>query len=375
MKNLLVTTCGTSLLTNDLYRESDDPIRKLLQTHTNHAQGDIPTKQQADIACHLASRRDQLLKASIEQACLMSAELNGILTFCGRQTPLPSPDVSILIYTDTWLGQQVTEILAEKLKQFGASPQLQCATSLNTADLANFREGLGNLVEWAAQTLPGYRQSQYHIVFNLVGGFKSLQGFMQTLGMFYADEILYIFESSSQLLRVPRLPLDLDASAKKVVADQLRTFRLLHILKAITSSGPELQAIPESLLYRLGNEIELSPWGKIIWEQARRPLYQQKLQESPTDQMVYTDKFRSDASNLHSDRLEILNTRIDDLARYLLDPDQPNPNRLDLKLLRGNPMPPSTHECDAWADADCRRIFLHFDNGRAILDRATSSLH
>ena len=51
--------------------------------------------------------------------------------------------------------------------------------------------------------MPGYRQSHYRVVFNLVGGFKSLQGYMNTLGMFYADEIIYIFEApTADLIRI-----------------------------------------------------------------------------------------------------------------------------------------------------------------------------
>jgi len=375
MPNLLVTTCGTSLLTNDPHHEMDFTIRQLLQRHTNHALGDISKDARKGLARHIEQRRGTLLNADNLLACKMSAELNGIVNYYARQTPLPNRDVHVLIHTDTWLGEQVAIILAEKLQQLGAAAQLQCATHLNTIDLANFQEGLGNLVEWAAQTLPGYRQSQYRVIFNLVGGFKSLQGFMQTLGMFYGDEILYIFESSNQLLRIPKLPIDLDASARKAIEDHLATFRLLDVLKTLPSDHPERQSIPELFLYRLDSQIELSPWGKIVWNQAKRPIYQSKLLDSPSAKIIYTEKFTRDALSLASDRLEILNTRIDDLARYLLNPDQPNPKRLDVKPLKENPMPPSTHECDAWADADCRRIYLRFENGCALLDRIAEAIH
>jgi hypothetical protein len=59
------------------------------------------------------------------------------------------------------------------------------------------------VIRWCQDTLPGYRESGYHIVFNLTGGFKSIQGWMQTLGMFYADEIVYIFETGKELLPGP----------------------------------------------------------------------------------------------------------------------------------------------------------------------------
>jgi putative CRISPR-associated protein (TIGR02619 family) len=374
-KHLIVTTCGTSLLTNDLHSEADTSLRKLLQRHTNDLEANIPADALAELRAHIARRRDQLLAASPKQACVASAELNGILNFHGQPAALPSQDVHVLIHTDTWLGQQVAEILQDKLTRLAASAQLQCATALNTADYNRFREGLVNLVGWASQTLPGYRDSQYRVIFNLVGGFKSLQGFMQTLGMFYADEILYIFESSSQLLRIPKLPVDLDESARTLIADSLPVFRRLDILKSLPLATPELQGVPQSFLSELDGEVEFSPWGKILWEQAKPALYRARLHESPTEKIALGEKFRRDATGLPPQRMEILNTRIDDLARLLLDPNRPNPRRLDLKSLRGNPMPPSTHECDAWADADCRRIFLTLDADRATLNRVTSPLH
>jgi hypothetical protein len=37
------------------------------------------------------------------------------------------------------------------------------------------------------------------------------------------------------------------------------------------------------------------------------------------------------------------------------------------KGFKGNPSPPSTHECVAWADQDAKRIFMHIEDGDKIL--------
>ena len=53
-----------------------------------------------------------------------------------------------------------------------------------------------------------------------------------------------------------------------------------------------------------------------------------------------------------------------------------NVSSLDLKALRGNPRPPSTHEIDAWSDGDAKRIFGHFEGGNHfVLDKLDSGLH
>lgn len=38
-------------------------------------------------------------------------------------------------------------------------------------------------------------------------------------------------------------------------------------------------------------------------------------------------------------------------------------------------MLPSTHEMDAWADLDAKRIFGHFEGGIFVLDKLEKGLH
>jgi hypothetical protein len=40
---------------------------------------------------------------------------------------------------------------------------------------------------------------------------------------------------------------------------------------------------------------------------------------------------------------------------------------LDLKPLKGDPRPPSTHACEVWSDHE-RRLFGHFEEVGFILD-------
>jgi putative CRISPR-associated protein (TIGR02619 family) len=368
---LIISTCGTSVLTN----LTDPAARSLVSLYANHkTQDDISVDDRKKLVDLIDSARTKLSAADVIATKRASAELNGILSLAGGRTPLDSRDVHVLIHTDTWLGNAAAELIESKLKSYGVTPQLERVASLNTGSRADFDDGLRNLVAWAHEAIPGYRASQYRVLFNLVGGFKSVQGFMQTLGMFYADEIVYIFETGGELLRIPRLPVDLDASARDVMTRHAATYRRLDTLGTQpTTSIPK--DIPESLLYSLESETELSPWGKLLWTAFKDSLYKGNLLDSPSDRIRFTDAFRTDTKSLQPGRLLILNQRIDDLTRYIELPDQPHLKRLDVKQLRRNPNPPSTHEADAWADADCRRIFFHYDNNTAVLDRLTQALH
>ena len=63
---------------------------------------------------------------------------------------------------------------------------------------------------------------------------------------------------------------------------------------------------------------------------------------------------------------------LDDLARYLeTGQDQ---RSFDFKPLKGVPLPP-THEMDAWADQDAKRIFGHYEGQVFVLDRLDKALH
>lgn len=368
--NLIISTCGTSVLTN----LADESVRKLINQYANESDSsNIPPEQQQALKDLIHKAKEKLLKSDLKNTKKASAELNGILSLAKDQTPLDKKDVHILIHTDTWLGTAAAELIQAKLESYGVTPQLNRVESLTTRSRQSFDEGLRQLVDWAAKTLPGYRANKYHIIFNLVGGFKSVQGFMQTLGMFYADEIVYIFESGSELLRIPRLPVDLNATAQKIMRDHASLFRRLDVLGP-QSDEKNLHNIPESMLERADGLVDLSPWGKLIWEAFRPELYSKRLLDSPSNRILFEPSFKEDARNLPKDRYIILNERIDDLMRYL--ENQTNVNRLDIKPLKNkDKFRPSTHEADAWADADCRRIFFHYESGVAVLDRLTKPLH
>ncbi|NET50692.1 MAG: hypothetical protein F6K09_18785 [Merismopedia sp. SIO2A8] len=70
---------------------------------------------------------------------------------------------------------------------------------------------------------------------------------------------------------------------------------------------------------------------------------------------------------MRGDRLRRINRRVADIARYL-ETGQ-HLSSLDFKELKADPCPPSTHEIDAWADLDAKRLFGHYHDGVFILER------
>lgn len=208
-----------------------------------------------------------------------------------------------------------------------------------------------------------------HIVFNLTGGFKSVQGFLQTLATLYADESIYIFETAKELLRIRRLPLEM--AEEGTVRKNREVFRRL----AMGLSASNTSSIPETLLMEIDGRVGLSLWGDIVWEQTKDKIYEDEIYPPPSEKKFWGPKFEKSIKGLPSDRLRLVNDKIDRLAKYL-ETGEENLSYLDFKPLKGNPCPPSTHEIDAWSDKDAKRIFGHYnDAGKFILDKLDKGFH
>ncbi len=368
MRTLMISTCGTSLLTSG----ADSETRKVLSEAANLTSKTVPDALRERLSRRIADCRSSLANADLRDCRRLSAELNGIFRFYHDQPRRHAGDPQVLLHTDTWLGTETARLLEECLTSHGLPVELLSFPGLRTDTLVDFQDSVVALIGWCHDTLPGYRARGYRVVFNLTGGFKSIQGWMQTLGMIHADEIVYVFESADELLRIPRLPVALEAGTRQVLRRHLPFFRRLA---AGCGSCPtaDLPDLPEAFLTRLDDQASLSPWGKLVWEQGRTELYAERLLEPPTDRVRYADRFRKDAADLSPDRLVLLNQRIDDLAAHLAG--GANPHRLDFKPLRGDPLPPSSHEFDAWADQAAWRGFGHFEGRILVLDRLGPGLH
>lgn len=361
---VIVSTCGTSLLTYQVAQE----LRKLINQYANNSESTIPQEAKSKLQQRLAEQKTVLEEANLATASKMSAELNGIISYYNNELSQGKRgDQHYLIVSDTFLGKEVGKAIQVWLEKQGLNTALHETPGLVANDLDNFRSAMSDLIQWCEEALKPWGKE--NVIFNLTGGFKGTQGFMQTLGMFYAEESVYIFEGSS-LLRIPRLPVRLDTD--QVILDNADAFRQL-------GNGQDLEqtmvsGIPETLLTVMEGRALLSPWGDLIWEQGKHHLYQSELLE-PLANLRFAEGFEKEVKkqNLTSDQLSMLNRRLDQLHLVVRDPSK-NVKGLDFKSLVGNPRPPSTHECDIWS-GDERRLFGHFEEDIFVIDSIARGLH
>ncbi len=368
MKKYILSPCGTSLLTNSAPVEHKSLIFK---NANKKSKAEVDEKTRNILENLISEVSEKLRKADNQTAARMSAELNSIIKiYEGRVEG--KEDFHLLLSTDTWLGEETARLVRLWLEARGMTVDVHRQVDLQTEELTSFQLSLSELIKKFSEEIPNYAQSGYTIIFNLTGGFKGVQGFLQSIAHFYADETVYIFERSSELLRIPRLPIRLDAL--KVIKDNIILFRQLA-LKLKPDS--DLASLSKIFLFEIDGEITFSPWGELIWEQSKKDLYREQLWPPPTSKIRYSEEFRRSIAPLEEkekDRLILINERIDQLAVYLHN-NQINPRSLDFKHLKGNKMHPSTHEIDAWSDKDARRIFGHYENETFVLDKLDKALH
>ena len=163
---------------------------------------------------------------------------------------------------------------------------------LTTLDSESFAEGIKELAVWCTDTLTGYKKSGYEIVFNLAAALKSLQGYLNTVGMLYADRIMYLFESSANLIFIPHLPIQVDNREKiKQYAVQLS----LMVDGNATLPLSDVDGLAPTLFDRVGEEVCRSNWGTLIWGQVCDDIYGKELLSFPG--LRYLDKFNADFKN------------------------------------------------------------------------------
>jgi putative CRISPR-associated protein (TIGR02619 family) len=364
MPKLILSTCGTSLLTNIA-----DVCRKLVIDHANVRQPeDIPEEERTELETLIGEMNMKLKEATDEEKANLSAEFNGLLRYYeGRINS--GKDTHWLIATDTWLGKVTAKAIQAELERYGHQVEVKPIQDLRTNSLDEFRSAMAELARLCAQEVRGFHDRGWRVVFNLTGGFKSVQGFMQALGMLYADESVYVFEHTSELLRLPRLPIQLNAA--DLVREHQRVLRRLAVGMAVSSE--EAQKVPDILLMEVGGQVTFSAWGEVIWAEAGRDLLKERLWGPVDDKLRFGRGFEKSVEKFTGDRLRMINERLAQLAHHLNTPDY-NPRSLDFKPLKGK-NDPWTHECDAWSDQDARRLFGHFEGGVYVVDALDKGLH
>ena len=365
---IILSTCGTSILTNDAGGE----LKPALTNYANAGQpGDVPEAERRMMTGHIRRREDEFADLPVRDARERSAELNGILAYYENQPAKGKGDRHYLLATDTWLGRATAEIVAIWLKKSGMGDVVVYShKDLQTADFPIFRSSLSDLVKWCSETLESRRSGRVRVVFNLSGGFKAETGFLQLLGMFYADEIVYIFERSGKLLRIPRLPVVMEDES--AVRKDLRDFRRANLGLSVKNRKDGIYWLDCDGCYGF------TPWGELVFEKHRKNLYGEEVLDSPSDLVRFDGKFPESCTERFAD----INEKIDLLAKYAESEAKNkrlfNPKKLDYKPLKGGGhprIPGATHECDAWHDGAAKRIFCREEGNTVVLMRLGDALH
>ncbi len=181
MTRYILSSVGASLLT----KNAGDLANQLLKT-ANLREADLSPEQRSVIDNRIAKVRQLLLTAELKQLREYSAELNGLYGLCGEQLFLD--DLHFLLATDTYQGQATAGLLEEFLKRQGiSSVQIIVPKRLSTRSQADFTSGIREVIRFCEDTFGTCREARVPVLFNLVGSFKSLQGYLNTIGMFYKN--------------------------------------------------------------------------------------------------------------------------------------------------------------------------------------------
>ena len=294
----VLSTVGTSILTN-LINARNNPDEAGWQ----HLLRDAANLKREELAPETAKAMDSLYDRALDKLLendaatnrRISAELNGIYGIYDGQLPENSSDEHYLICTDTAQGQTTGELIQAFLQEQGFHVHIYTPRRLSTQDSDAFTTGAKELIRWLEENVPWRRESGYRVIFNLVGGFKSLQGYMNTFGAFYADEVVYIFEApTADLIRIPRLPIQIDTTVIQEHRTQFALMAAGHLY-----SMRELEGIPETLLEFDEENGEtyasLSTWGELLWSRAKKDLLKHALLPFPN--LAYENTFRADFKN------------------------------------------------------------------------------
>ncbi|MDR0867219.1 MAG: hypothetical protein LBP75_01940 [Planctomycetota bacterium] len=355
--NLMLSTCGTSILTNG---EVDADTRKLLTKHANAKTAEeIRLDERQIIETHLAERERNFLATSLADAPKSSAELAGIIAYYRGQLSDAARDAHYLLATDTWLGGRTAQLTADWLQKNGvANTQIYPHPDLQTADWRLFSSSLTDLVKWCDETLRPCRDN-YNTVFNLSGGFKSETGFLQVLGMFYADETVYIFERSAELMRIPHLPVKMDDESD--VAADLRDFRRAALGLSVSGKNVGLYWL------EIDGANGLTPWGELIFRNIRDNLYRKEIYPSISDRIIFGNNFQKTATNFCNtpEKIAHLNESIDLLAKNREGCAHPNPKNLNFEALQNNRK--GEYSFRAWHNDNGARCLCRMENNGVVI--------
>lgn len=361
---LLLTTCGTSILTNG----GDAATNKWLRDIANRTDSELEPADRTRLADLVAIRTTALTAMTVADQCRQSAEINGIHAVLRDWQPTRVEH--LLIHSDTAPGRATAQLVARVLDALGTPPQLITAGGLRTSDPADFRAALPDLTQQIRQFSLSFRDSGADVVFNLTGGFKSVNAYLQAIGMLLADVCVFLFESEAALMRIPRAPLrEFAAEELKPHRELFRRLSLGYQVRAADAEG-----VPDALLFEVDGRVQMSPWADLLWAEHRDTYYAADLLPPLSPRLRCEPALAKTFAGLHADRRIQVNVALDE-ACVQQDRLRKARTEYEIKQLRANPRPPYTHEIDIGRNDGLCRLFARFVEGNLVIGDLFPALH
>jgi putative CRISPR-associated protein (TIGR02619 family) len=363
--NFILTSCGLSLLTN--YLKKMDIDTKSVYKYSNNSENEIDKEFKKIVDDSLEKLKNEILNETFSNDELknFSAEMNSILSF--YKNNFNKKDIHLLLFTDTYFGKKVAEVLKVFLENKGVTVIEFLAQDLKTSNIEEFQLALSEIVKRLSDEINGYKQNGYNIIFNLTGGFKSVNSFLQTMASLYADKSIYIFETSSELLEIPRLPITIDKSFFEKKFDVLRKLE-----KNLNIGEKLLENFPKSIIIKIGDEYAFSPWGEIVWQKYKNDIFQTKIINPIVDNIKYSEEFMKNIEKLNPYEKYQLNKSIEKLENYVIKKE--NLKSLKYHSLNGQISQKYSNEFYPFDGNDSRRVYCNEKDKEIILEKIDSHL-
>lgn len=189
--------------------------RKILCTTGTSIAGGGKSFQEADqkeeYRSHIRQRREDLRQKTgspEEFFRKLSAETHSL-----AKLKVSESDEVVLLHSETLDGQLCAEAVKEVLEnELGLHPRLVKIEGLQVNNGKRFRRvGIQKLFEVLTEETKGWVENpEQRVILNATGGFKSVVPYVTLFGLLHRLEVVYIFEWSSELLRLPPVPVNFD---------------------------------------------------------------------------------------------------------------------------------------------------------------------
>lgn len=201
----IITTVGTSIFINFL--KTNNLIKNAYNTLN-----DIPLSENSKYQNEIKNLKTNLenIFQNNSNAC---AETQTIVKIKEKYSYINEFKI-ILITTDTILSHTAAEIIRENFKSDRINDiNIITVKGLQIKNFDNFKkEGFDNLVSCITNIIKGTNSKEDKIVFNISGGYKAIIPILTILGQLYNIPLYYIYEDSSELIEISKLPINYDLS-------------------------------------------------------------------------------------------------------------------------------------------------------------------